>query len=207
MNALDLFKGKEPEQKMIIFDLDGTLADCSHRRHFVDPLAPRPGGEDYALSLYSPYLNMEFYHKYANGKRGFFYHDTHKRWVPDWQSFYDACDKDTPITQTLNLAGLLSEKGYYAANQDVHIWSGRCESVRKKTEEWLKPHFIYYNELKMRPIGDSTPDDELKELWLDEVLAQGKKIDFVVDDRAKVVRMWRRRGIFVFDVNQSGKEF
>lgn len=22
---------------MIIFDLDGTLADCEHRRHFVDP--------------------------------------------------------------------------------------------------------------------------------------------------------------------------
>ncbi len=61
--------------------------------------------------------------------------------------------------------------------------------------------------IKMRPIGDSTPDDVLKERWLDEALAEGKQIDFVVDDRPKVVRMWRRRGVFVFDVNQSGKEF
>lgn len=60
----------------------------------------------------------------------------------------------------------------------------------------------------MRPIGDNTPDDQLKERWLDEhIVGSGKQIDFVFDDRPKVVRMWRRRGIFVFDVNQSGKEF
>ncbi len=42
---------------------------------------------------------------------------------------------------------------------------------------------------------------------LDEALAEGKKIEFFFDDRPKVVRMWRRRGVFVFDVNQSGREF
>lgn len=61
--------------------------------------------------------------------------------------------------------------------------------------------------LKMRPIGDSTPDDVLKEKWLDEALKEGKNVEFVFDDRPKVVRMWRRRGVFVFDVNQSGEEF
>ena len=62
--------------------------------------------------------------------------------------------------------------------------------------------------LKMRPIGDNTADDQLKERWLDEHLAQGRNpIQFVFDDNPNAVRMWRRRGIFVFDVNQSGKEF
>lgn len=188
---------------MIIFDLDGTLADCDHRRHFVDPLAPRPGGEDYELFLYSPDLNMEFYHRYANGKRGFFCHKTHKRWEPDWESFYEACDKDNPIEPVINVLHKIS------AHEDVQIWSGRCDSVRYKTHAWLFINGIEPNNfiIKMRPIGDNTPDDVLKERWLDEELAKGNKIDFVFDDRKKVIRMWQRRGIFVFNCAQHEKEF
>jgi hypothetical protein len=59
----------------------------------------------------------------------------------------------------------------------------------------------------MRPIGDYTPDDQLKERWLDEALAQGKTIDFVIDDRKKVIDMYLRRGIFVFDVAQGKGDF
>ena len=59
----------------------------------------------------------------------------------------------------------------------------------------------------MRPIGDFTPDDELKEKWLDEALSREEIIDFVFDDRPKVIRMWRKRGIFVFNCNQTDEEF
>jgi len=59
----------------------------------------------------------------------------------------------------------------------------------------------------MRPVGDSTPDDILKERWLDEAIANGKTIDMVFDDRPKVVRMWQRRGIFVFNCCQHNEEF
>ncbi len=41
----------------------------------------------------------------------------------------------------------------------------------------------------------------------DEAIAQGKTIDFVFDDRPKVIRMWRRRGIFVFNCCQHDREF
>lgn len=196
---------------MIIFDLDGTLADCEHRRHFVDPLAPRVDGEDYALSLYSPDLNIEYYNKYANGKRGFFYHNTHKRWKPDWKAFYEACDKDTPIYPVREI--LWSLDPY---KNKIQIWSGRCESVREKTEEWLIDQIFLGNfitmdqiDLKMRPIGDNTPDDQLKERWYDlhNVEHPRDNIEFVFDDRSKVVRMWQRRGIFVFNCNQTGEEF
>jgi len=97
----------------------------------------------------------------------------------------------------------------------VQIWSGRCESVRHKTELWLWDHagcgfdstLTYPQILKMRPIGDNTPDDQLKERWMDEAIAEGKTIDFVFDDRPKVIRMWRRRGIFVFNCCQHDEEF
>ena len=91
---------------------------------------------------------------------------------------------------------------------NVQIGSGRSEEVYQKTIDWLFANQMKgFTCLKMRPIGDYTPDDQLKERWLDEALAKGEKIQFVVDDRPKVIRMWRRRGIFVFDVNQSGEEF
>lgn len=189
---------------MIIFDLDGTLANCEHRRHFVDPLSLRPGADPYELSLYSPDLNAEYYYRYANGKKGFFYHKTHKRWVPNWKSFYEACDKDEPIYPVHSIMRSLWAIHDYNV---IEIWSGRCESVRDKTEAWLMKYGLLKGRLKMRPQGDSIPDDELKECWLEEKIASGIDIQFVFDDRPKVVRMWRRRGIFVFDVNQSGKEF
>ena len=92
---------------------------------------------------------------------------------------------------------------------EVEIWSGRSEAVRLKTLLWLDNNLPNTRgfPLKMRPIKDNTPDDELKEKWLDEALAQGKTIEYVFDDRPKVIRMWRRRGIFVFNCNQTGDEF
>ncbi len=157
---------------MIIFDLDGTLADCEHRRHFVDPL----------------YREDSF----RIGK-----------------TFYEACDKDVPINHVIDIFSEYNDDEYNC--NEIQIWSGRCESVRDKTEKWLKKYTSFDRMncriLKMRPIGDNTPDEKLKEKWLDEVIAEGKIIDFVFDNRTKVVDMYRRRGIFVFDVNQSGNEF
>ena len=182
---------------MIIFDLDGTLADCEHRRHFVDP---RLSGFE-CVSHARIYGIDEATQRWVNLETG-------KRWKPDWKAFYEACEEDfifTPVRSVL----------IQYCHREVEIWSGRCESVRKKTESWLSKNIFdddfkkFKNiKLKMRPVGDSTPDDILKEKWLDEHIARGgRPIEFVFDDRPKVVRMWRRRGIFVFDVNQSGKEF
>lgn len=197
---------------MIIFNLDGTLSDCKHRQHFVNPLAPSPTKKNHTLLLYSPNVNIKLYHKYAEGKRGFFYQETHKRFEPDYKSFYEACDEDQPINQSIEVLHSIIKSHW---SSDIEIWSGRCESVRKKTEKWLhdyarifiRPYRFRAFELKMRPVGDNTSDYQLKERWLDEAIAQGKTIDFVFDDRPKVIRMWRRRGIFVFNCCQQDGEF
>lgn len=180
---------------MIIFDLDGTLADCEHRRHFVD------NTKNYCRDCTTWVLLEPIDHLPCPccGK-------CPTKFKPDWKAFYEACDKDTPIEPVIDI---WNDQISLGAMHDNQIWSGRCESVRDKTQAWLDRHILCVEptQLKMRPIGDNTPDEELKERWLDEALAQGKTIDFVFDHRPKVVRMWRRRGIFVFDVNQSGKEF
>ncbi len=183
---------------VIIFDLDGTLADCEHRRYFVDPQGNHPdyfrkpceSCKDGSYHMIDPQ-----YHKI-----------TGEKWKPDWDAFYETCDQDTPITPVTDIFDTIS----YLEN--VHIWTGRCESVREKTLNWLCENIIFsrtsnYKTLKMRPVGDYTPDDVLKEQWLDAALAEGKKIEFVFDDRPKVIRMWRRRGIFVFNCAQNDEEF
>lgn len=158
---------------MIIFDLDGTLADCRHRRHFIE----KDGANK-----------------------------------PNWDAFYEACDKDEPIQPVLDAFIHLTQGEPF--NHDVQIWSGRSESVKEKTLNWLinltgycADKMYWKRRLKMRPVGDYTPDDQLKERWLDQAIENGDKIEFVFDDRPKVVRMWRRRGVFVFNCNQTDEEF
>lgn len=180
---------------MIIFDLDGTLADCEHRRHFVDRKKHK-------------FTNRENFER----MKYFCQNETFPEWKPDWKAFYEACDQDTIIWPVFDI---LCQ--YLDADCDVSIWSGRSESVRDKTVKWLLRKItgrslntkedVLSIPLKMRPVGDNTPDDQLKEKWLDEAIAGGKTIDFVFDDRPKVIRMWRRRGIFVFNCCQYDGEF
>lgn len=188
---------------MIIFDLDGTLADCEHRRHFVH--APEYNDE------YDEYFCPDHELNHRRAKAKYVHKQTGELWKPDWPAFFSACDKDTPIKPVIELFQRLW------MDQDIQIWSGRCESTREKTLKWLREHIEvsyfrsekYFDErLKMRPIGDNTPDDQLKNRWLEEHIAAGAEpIEFVFDDRPKVVRMWRKNGIFVFDANQTGNEF
>lgn len=185
---------------MIIFDLDGTLADCEHRRHYVDLNKNR------CPSCKPPFASRIDSEKLPCPDCGF----NASRWRPDWQAFYEACDEDKPILPVINALK------WAIQNEIFEIWSGRCESVREKTLDWICKHTksdivdrTYFNQiLKMRPRGDSTPDDELKERWLDHLIANScKTVECVYDDRPKVVRMWRRRGIFVFNCNQNDEEF
>lgn len=184
---------------MIIFDLDGTLANCEHRRHFVDPKYNKDYREyAFACEGRSGFDAVGYDFRFVHNK-------TMEKFNPDWESFYEACDKDTPIGPVVEIFESLQFENYLRLGKELQIWSGRSESVREKTIEWLDIN-VYGSpscKLKMRPIGDSTPDDMLKERWLDESISDGKTIDFVFDDRPKVVRMWRRRGIFVFNCNQT----
>lgn len=187
---------------MIIFDLDGTLADCEHRRHLLHP-------EDYPdLCTYSNY----YFDKEGQPvieRSSWRYKSNGQPFDHGWDAFFNACGQDSPIWPTIEIFNLL-----YKYDYPIQIWSGRSESVRDITTSWLQKFLIpsehfYKNNLKMRPINDSTPDDRLKEQWYDlhNVNNPNLSIEYVFDDRPKVVRMWRRRGIFVFDCNQTGKEF
>jgi hypothetical protein len=105
----------------------------------------------------------------------------------DWNSFFEACDKDVPNWQIIRVLEVLRATGNH-----VEIWSGRSSSVLSKTSAWLARHGLSDVYFRCRCEGDHTPDHELKQQWLNEA---SNKPDLVFDDRDSVVAMWRANGV------------
>ncbi|WP_232715223.1 phosphatase domain-containing protein [Gordonia metallireducens] len=78
--------------------------------------------------------------------------------------------------------------------------SGREEICRRQTEMWLDAQCIPYDELLMRRIGDNRPDDVVKREIYQTEIAPRLRVIGVLDDRDRVVRMWRSLGLTCFQV-------
>lgn len=117
--------------------------------------------------------------------------------IPDWDAFFSACVDDLPNKPVIDVFHKLKPTCH------IEIWSGRSDKVRHETVQWLKRniagHLADVN-LRMREEGDFTPDDELKYSWMKNHIVNGGDINYVFDDRDKVVAMWRENGITCFQV-------
>ena len=111
----------------------------------------------------------------------------------DWDGFFAACPQDAPVAWVIELAGLCAYGG------NLLILSGRNERVREQTVQWLNQHYVPIAQLLMRPEKDFRPDEVLKLEMLRDYLAQRPDLElvFIVDDRQRVVDMWRREGFNV----------
>jgi hypothetical protein len=81
--------------------------------------------------------------------------------------------------------------------------SGRMEQCRQETVAWLNRHGLDAVHLHMRPDGDYRPDDELKREIYEQEIRAGYLVTGVIDDRDKVVRMWRSLGLCVLQVAEG----
>lgn len=135
--------------KTAIFDIDGTLANNSHRQYLV------------------------------------------RRNTPAWDEFFLKMGHDTPNQPIICLYQSIKQSGHFSCI----LVSGRPNTYRERTEEWLEKYGIEFDHLYMREIGDKRPDVKVKKEILDALLAKGHEICFVVDDRNDIVRMWRENGI------------
>ena len=85
----------------------------------------------------------------------------------------------------------------------IIIVTGRPESCRGDTEKWLEKNYIRYNELFMRRNDDFRHDSIIKsELYLEKI-EPFYSVELVLDDRDKVVRMWRALGLECWQVAQA----
>ncbi len=92
----------------------------------------------------------------------------------------------------------------------VILVSGRKDKYREQTEDWLNHNAVPFDFLYMRktqPDGIQEPKDDIIKKEIYEEYIKGKyNIEFVIDDRPRIIRMWRDEGLFVFDVG-DGMEF
>lgn len=152
---------------MIVFDLDGTLRDLTHRLHFIQGKADwdafyRACGDDAPIQ-----------HMLENLKA---FAKTEK--VMIWSGCSDVARKTTEKW--------LWDHAKIAVLPEMH-------SNWKHPD----PEATLVEALWMREDGDFTKDCVLKEQWLDHyrLYEPGDPISLVFDDRQKVVDMWRRNGI------------
>ncbi|MGB3673659.1 MAG: hypothetical protein WA988_04380 [Candidatus Nanopelagicales bacterium] len=81
--------------------------------------------------------------------------------------------------------------------------SGRPEQARSLTEKWLAAHDVPFDALLLRASDDNRADDIVKEDIFRSVVAPHYSVMGVIDDRAKVVRMWRRIGLTCLQVAEG----
>lgn len=133
-------------QEIVIFDIDGTLADVSERIHHV------------------------------------------RKKPKNWNAFFQGMAQDKAIHSMVRLCNLLFASGIH-----IVLCSGRSEEHRAQTIEWLAQQGVNYHELLLRKDKDRRSDTEVKR----ELLAalDKTKVLFVVEDRSRVVEMWRSEGL------------
>ena len=165
------------KKNTIIFDLDGTLANIDKRKEFATK---------------------------SNGKL-------------DWDVFFDSSNikLDVPNEPVVKMAQMFAENGF-----NVVIFSGRNDRSFHTTRSWLTHNRIPFQKLIMRPdkflnwgekIANGNiatqemrfmPDEILKKHMLD-LFVDINDVFLVVDDRNKVVDMWRSLGLTVFQVAEG----
>ena len=159
----------------VIFDLDGTLAIIDRRKEH----------------------SMR-----ADGKI-------------NWNVFFDPgnISFDEANEPVIKLAQMLHDYGY-----EILIFSGRNDRMYERTVEWLEWNDVPFDLLVMRPdkfqgrtwpVAEGNlatpdmrymPDEILKKAMLDEFVEDIEDVYLVVDDRDKVVKMWRSLGLNTWQV-------
>ena len=170
----------------IIFDIDGTLMDIEHRRHFVS--GSKKDWKSFVANI-----------KYD---------------IPNEPVASVMCDLNIDNNAIFFLTGRSEAQRELTINQIERCGyehQNQCADLRPKDDyERLYYSGGHYDQiLLMRPDDDYRPDAELKsELFtkLDLVYSDTKIISdttIIFDDRQSVVDMWRARGLTCFQVAEG----
>ena len=139
----------------LICDIDGTIADLTHRRKYVT----------------------------TNPK--------------NWEAFERSMHLDTPIETICDAVRTLS-----SASWQVVYCSGRGQQNFMTTRNWIEDNKLPVGRIYMRAEGDYRDDGIVKSELLDRILKRYHPT-LVFDDRDRVVKMWRDRGLRCIQVAEG----
>lgn len=185
----------------VIFDIDGTLADATHRLHWIKDTA------------YFVTRRVKVRDPDEQAQHGLWRDQV----VPNWEMFLDEdlVFQDSPIPESWAIMwGLLK-----SAHRVIFI-TGRNEETRISTEAWLaddrcpirKQSASYLRvqampkrelPIYMRSKNDRRPSHEVKRDLLKQARADGYDPKMVFEDRIDDTRMWREEGLRCFQVAEG----
>ena len=139
-----------------IFDVDGTLSDPTHRKHWI---ASKPR---------------------------------------NWNAWNAGMSLDKPQLDVIAFMSVARSMGL-----SVVISTGREETHRDVTDRWFRNYGIGYQAMYMRKTKDYRDDSIVKKEMLDLMRKEGYNPVLVFDDRDRVVKMWREKGLRCFQVQEG----
>lgn len=114
---------------------------------------------------------------------------------------WDKVSTDLPHQHVIELVQGIQDNTY------IVCMSGRDEVCREDTESWLLQHGILFDELFMRPKGDMRKDTIVKEELFWNHIADNFNVQYAIDDRPSVIRLYLELGIPVVSVGNPFIEF
>lgn len=118
--------------------------------------------------------------------------------LPNGRNVYDATHADKDLVNGAVLACL---RGMIGRGCGVVFVSGREDKFRQPTLRFLQTIGLEVYPLFMRKTGDFRNDAIIKREIYDAEIKDKYHVLFVLDDRDRVVKMWRDLGIPCFQVN------
>ena len=109
---------------------------------------------------------------------------------------YTKVSTDVPNHNITMIARLLSQSGL-----PIILVSGREDSCRFETVEWLNENLIPFSYLYMRKAMDTRNDAIVKREIYEEIIKPRYNVLAVFDDRNRVVDMWRSLGLTCLQVD------
>ena len=117
---------------------------------------------------------------------------------------YSRVWEDEPNLPIVELVKTLSENW----SREIIFVSGRDDSCEFETNEWIRvvlDLFDSYDDvvLHMRKTGDNRPDSIVKQEIYERHIKDRYQVDYVLDDRNQVVKMWRELGLTCLQVAEG----
>lgn len=109
----------------------------------------------------------------------------------DWDGFFGALVDDKPIPTVIAMVKALTDQGHH-----LFFCTGRPNRTKKATQGWIySVAGLGRRSLYMRKDDDRRSDEIIKREMLIQIRAEGHNPVLAIDDRQRVVDMWRAEGL------------
>jgi predicted kinase len=173
-----------------------SLEDCIKR----DNARANGVGEKVIKDMYYKYIHEDFIKPHSNSQEKAIIVDIDGTLAHGIGTTRKPYEWDKVLTDTVdeNIKQIVNME--YDSGTHIFIVSGRDDICQEDTKQWLKDNEIKYHEIYMRPNEDKRDDTEIKKEIYESFISKWN-VKYALDDRPRVVRLWRSLGLKVLNVN------